>query len=766
MDNRYQVWTGLLVGAIVAIISGTAWAQAPAVPGEAEAPNSEAPSAEAAMPNTAGVEAILATEPGTPTELVRAAKILADLERPDLARQFLKQVIDAFAGLDEAGRSAALVGLEERFGSPVFTEMAARADLAPEARQLNDAVLSAVRRHVQDPARLAGFVGQLKDPSAEVRYGAVVELQRAGSAAVGPLAPVLADASRAAEHANVRAALVQLGSDALDPLIAILESANAKLAVEAIRVLGDLANERAVVFLLAPSVSNESDPAVRGAAGAALMKLSGRVSSREVVVRLLTKRVEEYFERRYAMKEDVDGQVQVWTWEDGAKQLVETSLSADDASLLFAARLAREVHAVAPENEQIRRLYLATLLEQAAYEKGLDTPLELTEGTPGGRVAEFGVAEVEDLLAYALKNGHAPVAATAARILGREGDAETLLYRQARAAPLARATCDADRRVRLAAVEAILQLKPEQAFAGSSRVMETLAYVASSGGAPRALVAGSRTSESQRVGGYLVGLGYELETATSGREAIRKLLSSPDYELALVDSALGKPTVDFFLQELRHDCRTAKLPVGVLARAGQLARARLLTRRDPLAEAFPRPHTADVVQWQVERVLGLLGRDRILAAERERQAAQSLKLLADLTGGDLKFYDLRGAEDAALAALFVPPRAADAVVVLGNLSTPKSQRTLVDLASRWTQPIEIRAAAAQAFRRSIEQKGILLTTDQIRLQYDRYNQSETLDANSQQVLGLILDSIEAPSRIEKELKEGSAGDGQANTEIR
>lgn len=766
MDNRYRVWIGLLVGAIVAISSESARAQAPAAPSEPETPNGEAASAEPAIPNTPGVEAILATNPTTPPERVRAAKILADLERPDLARQFLGQVIDALAGLDEAGRSAALVGLEERFGSTVFTEMASRADLAPEARQLSDAVLEAVRRHVQDPVRLAALVDQLKDPSAEVRYAAVVELQRARSAAVGPLVAVLADVNREAEHANVRAALGQLGTDALDPLIAILECPDAKLVVQAIRVLGDLANDTALVFLLAPSVSNESDPAVQRAAEAAQKKLSGRASSRDVVVRLLTRRVEEYFGRQCAMKEDVDGQVRVWTWDTGAKQLVEKSLSADDASLFFAARLAREAHSVAPDNEQVRRLYLATLLEQAAYEKGLDVPLELTEGTPAGRVAEFGVEVVEDLLVYALQSGHAPVAAAAARILGREGDAQTLLYRRARATPLARATCSADPRVRLAAVEAILQLEPAQAFAGSSRVMETLAFLAASGGTPRALVAGSSTAESQRVGGYLVALGYEFDTAVNGREAIRKLLSSPDYELALVDSAMMRPTVDFFLQELRHDCRSAKVPVGVLAREGRLGRARLLTRRDPLAEAFPRPHTADVVQWQVERVLRLLGRDRILAGERERQAAQSLKLLANLTGGDRRFYDFSKAEDAALAALLVPPRAADAVVVLGNLSTPKSQRSLVDLASRWTQPIELRTAAAQAFRRSIEQKGILLTTDQIRLQYDRYNQSETLDVNTQQVLGLILDSIEAPSRIERELKEGRVGDGQANTEIR
>jgi hypothetical protein len=37
----------------------------------------------------------------------------------------------------------------------------------------------------------------------------------------------------------------------------------------------------------------------------------------------------------------------------------------------------------------------------------------------------------------------------------------------------------------------------------------------------------------------------------------------------------------------------------------------------------------------------------------------------------------------------------------------------------------------------------LLTTAQILLQYDRYNQSETLDKPTQELLGSILDHLEA-----------------------
>ncbi len=97
----------------------------------------------------------------------------------------------------------------------------------------------------------------------------------------------------------------------------------------------------------------------------------------------------------------------------------------------------------------------------------------------------------------------------------------------------------------------------------------------------------------------------------------------------------------------------------------------------------------------------------------------------------------------------MPPLAPDAVRVLAHLGTPECQRALVDLASRWTQPIELRLAATRAFREATEQKGILLTSEQMLQQYDRYNQSENQDPGTQQVLGLILDCIEAPARAEQ-----------------
>ncbi len=47
-----------------------------------------------------------------------------------------------------------------------------------------------------------------------------------------------------------------------------------------------------------------------------------------------------------------------------------------------------------------------------------------------------------------------------------------------------------------------------------------------------------------------------------------------------------------------------------------------------------------------------------------------------------------------------------------------------------------------------------MTSAEIGRQYDRYNASEDLDADTQKILGLILDCIEAPTMPVKSEKEG------------
>ena len=168
-----------------------------------------------------------------------------------------------------------------------------------------------------------------------------------------------------------------------------------------------------------------------------------------------------------------------------------------------------------------------------------------------------------------------------------------------------------------------------------------------------------------------------------------------------------------------------------------------------MAKAFSRPHDDKTFRWQLDQLGSLAPREFVNFQTRQRQAAEALDLLAELYRSSQSVYDLRGVQQSVIAALYNPKLAVKAVAVLADVNSAESQRALVELASRLTLPIGLRQAAAKAFRQNSEKHGILLTTEEIRRQYRRYNESKNQDAATQKVLGFILDCLEVSAPKKK-----------------
>jgi len=726
MNNRHRI---LILSLLAVLVAGTnVIAQPPAkITASTETDNP-------------AVRAVLELDPRTPVDLARAARVLTELDRPDLGKRMLRKLLASKPTPQQ------LADLAERFGTPMFINMANRKELLPEAQQLAQAVLAAANSRAQDPKRVAGLIAKLQDPSPAERAAAIAGLHEAHEVGVSALIGILADPARSAEHAVGRAALVEMGPVAIGPLLGVLERSDPRLMAQAIGILGKLRAREAAIYLIGPYTSEMSDPALRDAAGRALKQLLGAVPGRQQAVRLLTERAREYFQRRRRVQADASGLVEVWRWDAGKRACVLTKLPAEDAALTTAARLARDAFALAKDDPDVRRLYLATMLEAAAYEAGLDKPLAAGQGTAADEAAGFPTAVIEDVMQHAIDGGHIAAATAAAGILGRTGETEALLYQGARPSPLVRAATHGDRRLRIAALEAIVRLQPARPYAGSSCVTQSLGFFAASRGTRRAVVASPIADVSQTLAGMLAGMGYEIDTAATGRDLLRRAAATSDCELVLIDAGISRPGADVLVQQLRRDYRCADVRVGLIARSGYLDRARQIARRDPLTMAFSRPHTREDLAWQVQQLATLSPRTFVASAERIRQTSATLGLLAFLSDSSREIYDLQQIETSVLTALHASDFATAAAPVTANLGTPQSQRTLVNLASRPSAPLAIRKAAGDAFRRNIERHGILLTTEEIGRQYDRYNQSAELDADTQQVLGRLLDAIEAPTQ--------------------
>jgi hypothetical protein len=590
------------------------------------------------------VEAILQSNPTAPAALARAAKALSELNEPNLSKTYIKKILDLNLDADK------LADLGEQSGPSLFVNLGANKDLQPEAGELSKAVLTALNERLQNPERIEQLIQQLRDPSSDVRAKALVGLLTAHEAAAGPLIEVLADQSRAAEYAEVRAALVRLDEEAVGPLLGALESGEPALQAQVLRVLSGINSRKTAVYLLRPALTENGDAEVREAATAALKRLIGRLPERADALRELIDKAEAYLDHRTPIQTDSPDSVTLWSWDPKKKQCVSRTCTTEDASRALAARLARDAFQLAPKEPRVQSLYLTAAFENAAYANGLDKTLFQGPGQIAKQFAGFDSKAIEAALAYALAHKRAAAGTVATQLLERIGNAEELLYRGAEPGPLVAAARYSDRRVRLAADQAIVRLKPSRPYPGSSYVLQSLAFFVATRGTPRVLIGGMNTEDAREIAGFYISRGMQVDTAFGGRETFRLVSASPDYALALIDAGVDRPTIDPLVQQIRQDWRTADLRVGVVARSAYFDQAERLERENPLTLSCPRSRNEETSKQQYDQLMAL-DRDEFVSAEsRRRQAAVALDLLDELCGSQRYIYDLSSIREALLTA--------------------------------------------------------------------------------------------------------------------
>ena len=691
------------------------------------------------------LDAIAETNPTSPVELIGAIDSLINLDQPEEAKKYINRLL-ALKLNDEA-----MYVLVRKVGSGVFFKLSADKRYHPEGAVLARFALSGAQKQARDPARIAQLVDELNNQSPSVRALAVSDLKEAGYDGVLAMIAALANQNRAAEHPRIRAALYQLGEIVIDPLIGTLQSGDARLMAQTIEVLGLLETSRATPHLIHPLYSKDSPPELRQAAADALAIIVRAVPTERDAQRYLRKRVAELYEGDLPQEARADGTIELWLWHPEQKLPVPVVHDASDAALVVAAKLAGDLHDLWPQNKEYRRAYLMALLESTKLLGGLDRSLPGGPGSAREAAAQAGVEALEAALVKALEQNRTAAAIGAVEVLGDIGDDRLLLSDDGQPRPLVQALNHGNRRLRFAAAEALMKIDPQHDYPGASHLPATLGYLAASSGTRKVLVAHPRVSQAQSLVGSLAQMGYEAVTATNGRDLFFRAANSPDFELIFLSDYISDPPLEETLQLLRRDRRTAGLPIALMVREENLRRQQLKTEDDPLTAAFPRPHDEDALRFQINRLYEMADRHGITDEERVRHASAALAWLSVLAESPEKygFYDLLRTEKDIVPTLFKGPVPRRSAEVLGLFGTSKSQLALVDLASQNARPIGQRQAAADAFDVATRKRGLMLREKEVDQQYQRYNQSETLDADTQAVLGQILDTIERELLIQR-----------------
>jgi DNA-binding response OmpR family regulator len=336
--------------------------------------------------------------------------------------------------------------------------------------------------------------------------------------------------------------------------------------------------------------------------------------------------------------------------------------------------------------------------------------------------------------------------AAAARGLRKVPPDERVLLSQAPAeSPLVAALMHPNRKVRWEALATIMAIDPANPYPGASRVMQTLANFIQAGGRPRAVVAAPLLEKAQTIAAAVSAHGYDVDLATTGREANLAAAARGGADLVLVDARINQPELREVLYQLRAHPASSGARVAIVGTGRGLEQGRNVANDHQTALAFPYPQDEGDVAAIIERLQRSTANELAAGSlpDREAMSRQALAWLGAIAARDVSLYDVRKFEPIVLQATSRIEQAAEGAGILASFPSHESQLRLVDLANSRALPIAARSKVAEAFRASVERFGVQLTSSEVLAQYDRYNASETADRATQDVLAHVLDSIEA-----------------------
>ncbi|NOY41444.1 MAG: response regulator [Planctomycetes bacterium] len=695
----------------------------------------------AATRRGAAVATVLDSPRDTPAAKLAAVLTLVDLGETDVAAVVWKTLAEVeledaiYADLAMEFGTARLMKLA-RLEKPAIEEVPAQ---FAGARAFTNRCLEAASRRALDPERLAKLIAEVNDPAAEVRKAARVELAATGIDGAKACLEALAQAEEESIRANLMLAITGLQPAANPLLVAALVDCRGHFRRDVAEMCGYLRVDEALPFLAAIVAGSEADPAVIAAATTALSKLGHTVPNDAEARALLAREIRRIERGAFDWPTNDAEEGLWWTWHDHSKPDAQNNFSGKKVHLrmirlLVAERLSQCLLRCGVPEEHQRQLAIIYHLETwnlLSEDRAVASPI--LESTTA--------ADFSGPLAAAMKRDLMGAAITCATRLGDLGDSSILISNSGRPSPLATALGHGNRTLRFAALEAIMKLAPQRSFAGASRVPKALWEFAAGAGPAQAMVASSVTLRADDWAAQLRGLGYDATPATSGRAALQAALNSPRLELVLIDSDIDRPALREIVYQLRSNERTARIPVAILSSLANLEQARRLATVDSKLLAVIRPHSDQEMQETVDR---LGQRSDQLATEQQRaeRAAQAIQWIGQLLEQGHPYDELLRDVRVLSETVHVPGLVEPSLSALAMAGTTGSQLALIDFASRGVNPIEMRQLAAESFATSVQRFGKQMRLDTIHQQYERYNTSESAGAETQQVLGQILDALE------------------------
>jgi hypothetical protein len=678
-------------------------------------------------------------KPETTAELWRAVNHEIELGQYKLAAAYLHGFLAKNPSDDE------LLQIQENEGSSAFTRLLNIPELRSEAKGLVERVDALVQKHLSDRKWLDRLIQNLHG-SAEERAYAIEQLRRSGALAMPALIDALAKTSTdPTQHTAILTALERLDARIVPPLTAALATSDAVIRGELIDVIRRRGDTQAVPFLWYYSAAPSQPDVVRAKARDTLAAFLDRPADQLDPARVaLARLAEDYYQHRVPLA--AAAPTAAWRWE--GKGLTAQNLSASQAEEFYGLLFARQAVELDPAYRRAQVIFLSLAVEKAFERAGPGQSLFQAAPAVAALVNGAGTDLLIAVLEKALQDRRLGVILGSVRALGAQS-AVPAARGDGRSAPaLARAVTYPDRRVQIAAADAILGMPALVQPVASAHVVEILRRTALGDTVAHVLIADPDRFRAESVAAAASQVGFEPIVVQTGREALRRLAQAADIDIVLVSAAIPDPQLPYLLAQLNASVNDELVPIVVMASRERVDGLQKLFARRKNLTVLQETTAAATLQRVFAAALSAGVVQPLTNAERKDETARAMEWLARIARHEIQGYDARPASDAVIKGLHSADLVNFAVEAAGSLPGDGMQRDLAALVLDQNQQEPVRSKAARELCRNIQAFGPSLGSTQLK-------NLETLEATATDAklrasVALVLGSMRPSSTLNGE----------------
>lgn len=459
-----------------------------------------------------------------------------------------------------------------------------------------------------------------------------------GERAIPYMLPYLASQTQETERINIILAITKMGRAAVVPLIETLNTEDSFLKQQVVILLGHLEDARSVADLKKVIEDPKEADEIKKYARDSIKKITKRPSiSLPGAKELYYRKALNYYQEHPKYMPVHFANWLNWRWEQN--QLVFEEIPHFAYNEIMAEHACYHAIDIDPTYKKAWGLLVQTYyaqhteieaIEEAAKDRGVELPAEeleqfIKEKKVSQEAKAVSAAAGYPLLVEALQmsfsNEKPEVTREILEAIGSQGSKQNSIH-----SSMIRALRHPDKRIRYAAAETIVKVNPPARFTDSDKAIKVLVEALSESDARVILVVDDNDESRNRLVNIIRAMNMVAFGATSGSEGLERAKAFPPEDLVIVSSSLEDVATSYFINAMREDYRTNKIPMLVTCDEGQEEKYKELYKEVDLVKGvLTRPFAEQKTQLTIREYLVDSNSDyKGKSREISRRAAEAL----------------------------------------------------------------------------------------------------------------------------------------------